>query len=134
MIASNKGKLQLLYLLIFIFSNASASYHYTHSNTKVEIYKKQCKGDTHIFDITEAFVECKYGKCKWGSHGTLITTYQFGDLFPTASPTLHPTRYPSPEPSKRKLNCSMNEKAFLYYIHVMEVDMSCINFCSFIVS
>lgn len=101
MLLSTQG-LPFVLLSVQILLSIPTTVAYTRSNTKVEIYKKQCKGDTHIFDITEAYVKCLYGSCRWGSHGTLITTYQFGDLFPTAAPTEHPTRYPSPEPSKRK--------------------------------
>lgn len=91
---STYSKLLLLVLQCsFLFGNISAySASYNDENEVfLEIYKKQCKGDTFMFDIDHAIVTCPHGSCTWGSQGLLKTQFTFGEVSPTAAPTGTPT-------------------------------------------
>ena len=92
---STYSKLLLLVLQCsFLFGNISAygSASYNDENAVfLEIYKKQCKGDTFMFDIDHAIVTCPHGSCTWGSQGLLKTQFTFGEVSPTAAPTGTPT-------------------------------------------
>lgn len=67
----------MVFLPYFLATLLFTCIHTARGDGILNIYKKQCTGDTDVFNINHSSLSC-YGDCTWGKNGTLTTTYTFG--------------------------------------------------------